>query len=86
MDPSPLEFPADHPVNVIGRHAPEFRERVRAVLAAELGAAATIVIEERRSRDGSYLSLTCTVRVESRPQLERLYRELHATGLVLFAL
>ena len=86
MEPSPLEFPCDHALKVMGRNAPEFRERMLAVLTAELGAAATIAVQERRSGDGTFLSLTLTVRVESRPQLEHLYRALHATGLVLFAL
>jgi putative lipoic acid-binding regulatory protein len=27
-----------------------------------------------------------SIRVDSRDQLDRIYRELHATGLVLFAL
>ena len=86
MQTSPLEFPCDYPVKVMGRQAAVFRERMQEVLAAELGAAATIALDERLSRDGAYLSLTFTVRVESREQLEQLYRQLRATGLVLFAL
>ena len=86
MDASPLEFPCDHPIKVLGRHTPEFRTRVLAVLAAEAGETAEPRLEERLSRDGSYLSLTCTVRVASRAQLDLIYRALHATGLVLYAL
>jgi uncharacterized protein len=85
MKPSSLEFPCDYPVKVMGRHTPEFRTRMLAVLAHETGVAASAVAE-RLSRDGNYLSLTCTVRVDSRAELDALYRALHATGLVLIAL
>ena len=70
----------------MGRQGAGFRERMQEVLYAELGRATTIALDERLSRDGAYLSLTFTVRVESREQLEQLYRQLRATGLVLFAL
>ena len=85
MDASPLSFPCDYPVKVMGRHTPEFRTRVLAVLTAE-APGAELETRERLSRDGTYLSLTCTLRVGSREQLDRIYRQLHATGLVLYAL
>jgi uncharacterized protein len=86
MDDSPLEFPCDYPLKVMGRHTAEFRAQVLAVLAAEAGGASAPRIVERLSRDGTYVSLTCTVRVASRAELDRLYRRLHATGLVLYSL
>lgn len=86
MDNSPLEFPCDYPVKVMGRNAPGFRERMLEVLASEPVAVTALRVEERLSRDGAYVSLTCMVAVASREQLDRIYRELHATGLVLFAL
>jgi putative lipoic acid-binding regulatory protein len=85
MKASPLAFPCDYPVKVMGRRTPEFRPLMLEVLARETGVSASAVAE-RPSRDGNYLSLTCTVRVESRVQLDSLYRALHATGLVLIAL
>lgn len=48
-------------VEVVLRHAPDFD-------------AATI--EMRPSKAGNYLSLTCTIRATSKPQLDALYREL----------
>ena len=86
MENSPLEFPSDHPLKVMGRNTPEFRAAVQAALAADAAAGDAPRIEERLSRDGSYVSLTCTVRVGSRDELDAIYRRLHATGLVLFAL
>jgi hypothetical protein len=86
MENSPLEFPADHDIKVMGRNAPSFRPRVAEVLVEELGAGAADRIQERTSREGTFLSLTCTVHVDSRDDLERTYRALHKTGLVLYAL
>lgn len=83
---TPLEFPTDYPVKVMGRTSTEFRARVLQVVALHMGPLSADRIAERLSRDGNYLSLTCTVRAESREHLDLLYRELHATGLVLYAL
>ncbi len=86
MENSPLEFPSDHPLKVMGRNTPEFRAAVHAVLAAESRTGEAPRIAERVSRDGGYVSLTCTVHVASRGELDAIYRRLHATGLVRFAL
>ena len=83
--PAGLEFPCDYALKLIGRHAPEFREAVRAVVARQPPKTLT-VDAERISRDGNFLSLTCHVHVATRESLDALYRELHATGLVLYAL
>ncbi len=86
MPDSPLEFPCDYPVKVMGRHSAQFRAAVLAVLAPPGDPAADLHIEQRLSRDGTFVSLTCTVRIASRAELDLLYRRLHATGLVLYAL
>ena len=86
MEDSPLVFPCDHDIKVMGRRSPEFRPKVAAVLVAELGAGAAARITERLSGEGTFQSLTCNVHVECRDDLERTYRALHKTGLVLFAL
>lgn len=84
--PSPLEFPCEYPLKVMGRSTPEFRVRMLQVVAVHAGPLEAARISERASRDGNYLSLTLTVRAESREHLDRIYRDLHATGLVLYAL
>lgn len=83
---TPLEFPCDYPVKVMGKSSPEFRARMLQVVAVHTGPIDAARITEKLSRDGNYLSLTCIVRAESREMLDRLYRDLHATGLVLYAL
>ena len=54
---------ADAIAALVQRHAPDFD-------------AATITM--RASRNGAWLSLTCTFRAESRRQLDELYREVSA--------
>jgi putative lipoic acid-binding regulatory protein len=85
-DDSPFEFPCDHDIKVMGRNSPEFRARMRAVLVAELGSGAADRATEKASGNGVFVSLTFTVLAHSRAELDRVYRALHATGLVLFAL
>jgi uncharacterized protein len=84
--PAPgLEFPCAYPLKLVGRRSPEFAREMLAILERRpqrvLSAPA-----ERISRDGTYVSLAVTVQVETRAELDALFRELHATGLVLFAL
>ena len=85
MSPSPLEFPSECPVKVMGRQTPEFRAKMLEIFARHPKFDAT-QIRERLSRDGTYVALTCTLMIDSRAELDALYGELQATGLVLFAL
>jgi hypothetical protein len=81
---SPLEFPCDLPIKVFGRNDPEFRAAVLAIVETHFGSAYTVA--EQQSKQGSYSSLTVTVRVESRAQADAVYAALVAHELVLMAL
>jgi putative lipoic acid-binding regulatory protein len=84
-EPAGLEFPGPHPVRVMGRDGAEFRAAVMAVFARRPGFPAASVTE-RLSRDRTYVSICCTLELVDRAELELLYAELRATGLVLYAL
>lgn len=86
MEDSPLTFPCLYPLKVMGANTAEFRARMHAVIAAQAGAGQPTAASERLSANGKFVSLTLTVEVASRDQLDALYRELHATGMVLMAL
>ncbi len=86
MEDTPLTFPCRYPLKVMGANTDEFRTRMRAVIAAELGAGQPLEVAEKLSANAKFVSLTCAVDVPSRDELDRLYRTLHATGLVLMAL
>lgn len=85
-DDSLIEYPCLFPIKVMGLHVEQFHVAiVEAVLrhAPDFDAA---TVECRPSREGRYLSLTCTVNATSREQLDNLYRELSAHPLVKLVL
>lgn len=79
-----LEFPCDLPIKVFGRNDAGFRAAVLAIIEAHFGSAYSVA--EQRSKQGSYSSLTVTVRAESRTQADAVYAALVAHELVLMAL
>jgi hypothetical protein len=85
-DASLLKFPCDFPLKVMGRRSDDFRSIVLGIVQKHAGTIAPEHIEERPSRDGNYLSLTCTFPAQSREQLDALYRELTSCERVLVVL
>ncbi len=83
---SPLEFPCDFPLKVMGATEGLFRETCITIVKAHIPALKDENIHERASSNNKYLSLTLTVHVSSREQLDAIYRELHASGHVLMSL
>lgn len=98
--PSLIEYPCDFPIKIMGRAdtspsqppvydgraAQDFTQAVLTIVqrhAPDFDAAA---MEARSSKKGAYLSLTCTIRVVSRDQLDALYQELCNHPLVVMAL
>ena len=79
-------FPCDFPLKVVGHHADDFEVLVAELVRRHVPDLADDAIRRRESGKGTYLSLTVTVRAESREQLDNLYRELSAHERVLMAL
>ncbi len=74
--PAPLAYPCPFPIKVLGRRAPGFAQQVVSIVLHHAPDFEPASLEMRPSREGNYLSLTCTVRAISREQLDGLYREL----------
>lgn len=81
-----FRFPCDFPLKVMGRRSDDFRSIVLGIVQKHAGPVAPTNIEERPSKDGNYLSLTCTFSAQSREQLDALYRELTSCEKVLIVL
>jgi putative lipoic acid-binding regulatory protein len=81
---SPLVFPCDLPIKVFGRNNEAFRDAALAIIRAHYGEAHRV--SEQLSRQGSYLSLTVTVRAESRAEIDAVYRALVTSKQVLMVL
>jgi putative lipoic acid-binding regulatory protein len=73
---SALAFPCDFPIKVMGRKQPAFAQTVTDIVLRHAPDFQPSTIEMRPSRQGTYLSVTCVVRANSREQLDRLYQEL----------
>ncbi|MET0657379.1 MAG: DUF493 domain-containing protein [Steroidobacteraceae bacterium] len=84
--PTLFEFPCDFPLKVMGRHSDEFRTLVMAIVERHVGSLDPARVQQRASKDGNYLSVTCTLRAQSKEQLDELYRELTACEQVLYVL
>jgi putative lipoic acid-binding regulatory protein len=75
-DNSPLAFPCDFPIKVMGRKQPGFAQSVTDIVLKHAPDFDVATVEMRPSRQGRYLSVTCVVRATSRDQLDALYQEL----------
>ena len=73
---SALAFPCDFPIKVMGRKEPRFAQAITDIVRKHAPDFEPATVEMRPSRQGKYLSVTCTVRATSREQLDALYREL----------
>ncbi len=81
-----MKFPMDFPIKIMGKRVDTFAEEVVAVVKSHAPAFDPATLEMRASRNGNYLSLTATIRAESRPQLDALYRALSSHPLVTLVL
>jgi putative lipoic acid-binding regulatory protein len=73
---SPLAFPCDFPIKIMGRKQQGFAQEVMDVVLRHAPDFNPKTLDMRPSRQGRYLSITCVVRATSREQLDALYQEL----------
>ena len=83
-DSSLLTFPCELPIKVLGRNEAAFRTAAIAIVRAHYGDEHRVA--EQLSREGAYLSLTITVRVASREQIDAVYNALVAAPQILMVL
>jgi len=75
-DATVLAFPCEFPIKIMGRTQAGFAQSVIEVVQRHAPEFDAATLGMRSSREGKYLSLTCTIRAVSREQLDDLYREL----------
>jgi len=78
-----LQFPTDYPIKVVGRPSDEFRARVHAIMLRHVPGLDPDQVSERLSENGTYLSISYTIRAESREQVVALATDLKACEGVL---
>jgi len=81
-----LEFPCEFPVKIMGERRDDFAQIMVAIVLRHAPDFIAESVEMRASSGGKYISITCTIRATSKPQLDNLYRELTAHPMVKVAL
>ncbi len=85
-DVSPLRFPLEFPLKVMGRDTREFHDALAAILMRHVAPLDTLRVTQQPSREGRFVSVTITFIAESREQLDALYTALTRNEHVLMAL
>ena len=80
---SPLKFPTDYPIKVVGRPSDEFRARVHAIMLRHAPTLDPDQVTERLSENGNFLSISYTIVAESRDQVIALANDLKSCDGVL---
>ena len=77
-----IEFPCDFPIKVMGETHADFSAEIIKTIQKLIPSFDASQIEMRGSSGGKYISLTCTVHVTSKPQLDDIYRALSSHKMV----
>jgi len=81
-----IVFPCDFLIKVMGETSDTFAATMLEVISEHEPKFDASKIEMRGSSSGKFISLSCTVYVESQPQLDAIYRALTSHPLVKFVL
>jgi len=81
-----IDFPCDFPIKVFGFAQQGFAQAMAEAVQVHAPDFDAANIEMRASSGAKYLSLTCTVHVTSREQLDDIYRVLSAHPMVKMVL
>lgn len=81
-----IEFPCDFPIKVMGKTQADFSAEVIQIIQQHEPGFDASKIEMRGSTNGNYTSLTCMCHVESKLQLDNIYRALTSHPLIKYVL
>jgi len=81
-----IEFPCEFPIKVMGETHASFTAEIIKAIQTVLPKFDASNLEMRGSSGGKYISLTCTVYVTSKTQLDNVYRALTGHPMVKVAL
>ena len=73
-----IEFPCDFPIKIMGETRDDFTAKMVEVIQQHLPDFMPNNIEMRASSGGKYISITATVYVTNKPQLDAIYMSLTA--------
>lgn len=71
-----IEYPCDFPIKIMGKAQQDFTGIVLSIVKYHAPDFDITTMTTRASKNGTYLSITCTIRAVSRLQLDALYKSL----------
>lgn len=81
-----FDFPCDFPIKIMGRCDCELEILVVEIVNKHVNTLSENAVKTRPSGKGNFISVTVTIKAESREQLDNIYLELTARDEVLMAL
>ncbi|MEJ2618876.1 MAG: DUF493 domain-containing protein [Candidatus Thiodiazotropha sp.] len=81
-----LEFPCNFPIKVMGKAEPGFEAMVVELISRHASGITETAVNSRNSKGGKWVSVTVTLRAESKAQLDAIYLDLSAHKKVVMAL
>lgn len=84
--PSLIEYPCDFPIKIMGKAQQDFTQIALAIVKYHAPNFDDTTMAIRASKNGAYLSITCTIRATSRAQLDALYQALSSHPMVAVVL
>lgn len=81
-----IEFPCEFPIKVMGKTQDNFSIEIINIIQKYVPGFDASKIEMKGSAKGNYTSLTCLCQVESKLQLDNIYRALTSHPLVKYVL
>ena len=85
-DESAIQYPCDFPIKAMGQASGNFELTILEIVRRHAPNITEGAFKSRPSSNGKYLSVTITIRAESRQQLDAIYMDLTACDQVLMAL
>ncbi|MCU7918006.1 MAG: DUF493 domain-containing protein [Candidatus Thiodiazotropha sp. (ex Dulcina madagascariensis)] len=81
-----LRFPCDFPIKVMGKAEPGFEAMVVELISHHSPDLLETAVTSRLSKGGKWVSITVTLRAQSKDQLDAIYLDLSAHEKVVMAL
>lgn len=81
-----LTFPCEFVIKAFGIASNEFESAVITIIKNHINDLKEDTFKLKPSKDGKYVAITITITIETREQLDNIYRDLSSNPLVLMAL
>ena len=86
QDPPKIEFPCKYPIKIMGRQSANFKDTVLQVMRKHAGDISDAQVKHRAGGKGTFVSLTVTITATGKDQLDAIFEDLKATGVVQMVL